>query len=300
LVRVLSRDVATYAENLLAELDDIAASYAEILAASTIKYVNPNRRGSGVFFVGAADWGWGDSDDQIEAARMELLGRFREWTPRFGLLFPHPTPDVAKRLDKATKHLRRWLIRDNRSDHTIPGTIDAAQEKIRASVVDLRALTNLLPPDDHPVRLVVDTNALIDNPDVAAYTGEIGGKYVVHLLPVVLGEIDDLKRSGRTPELRDNAKRANQRLKGIRNNGDVRKGVRVAGDVIAVFEHIEPRSDALPEWLDMSVPDDRLVAATLLLQSAHPGSAVYVATGDINMQTKLAAVGIPHVESTPA
>lgn len=292
--------MATYAENLLAELDDIAVSYSEVLAASTIKYVNPNRRGSRVTFVGAANWGWGDSDNQLEAARMELLGRFRDWTPRFRLLFPHPTPKVANRLDKATKHLRRWLIRDDHSDHTIPQTIDAAQDKIRASVADLRALTNLLPPDDHPVRLVVDTNALIDNPDLAAYTGEIGNKYVVHLLPVVLGEIDDPKRSGRTPELRENARRADKRLKGIRTNGDVRKGICVAGDVIAIFEHTEPRSDDLPEWLDLSVPDDRFVASALLLQSAHPGSAIYVATSDINMQTKLSVVGLPHVEPTPA
>jgi hypothetical protein len=38
----------------------------------------------------------------------------------------------------------------------------------------------------------------------------------------------------------------------------VRKGVRVAGEVIAKFEHTEPRSDDLPGWLDMDVPDDRL------------------------------------------
>lgn len=54
----------------------------------------------------------------------------------------------------------------------------------------------LLPADEHLVRLVVDTNALIDNPDLAAYTGELGDRYVVHLIPVVLREIDDLKRAG--------------------------------------------------------------------------------------------------------
>ena len=120
------------------------------------------------------------------------------------------------------------------------------------------------------------------------------------MLPVVLGEIDELKRAGRAEDLRNNARRAERRLKGIRTNGDLRKGVRVAGDVIAIFEHTEPRSDCLPEWLDMSVPGDRFVAATLLLQSAHPGSAVYVATSDINMQTKLSAAGLPYVEPTPA
>jgi PIN domain len=231
--------VATYAENLLAELDGIAASYAEILAASEIKYVNPNRPGGRVTFVGAADWGWGDSDEKLEAARMELLGRLRKWTPRFRLLFAHPTPEVADRLNDGIDHLERWLIRDGGRDYEIPRTIDAAQDKIRATVADLRALTNLLPPDDYSVRLVVDTNALIDNPDLAAYTGELGAKYVVHLLPVVLREIDDLKRAGRSEIVRDSAKRADRRLKGIRNNGDVREGVRVAGDVVAKFEHTE-------------------------------------------------------------
>jgi hypothetical protein len=60
-------------------------------------------------------------------------------------------------------------------------------------VTDIREMTNLLPSDDYRVRLVVDTNALLDNPDLA-YTGVLGAKYVVHLLPVVLREIDNLKR----------------------------------------------------------------------------------------------------------
>jgi len=44
------------------------------------------------------------------------------------------------------------------------------------------------------------------------------------------------------------------------------------------------------------VPDDRLVAAALLLQSAYPSSTLYVATNDLNTQNKLGAVGLPFVE----
>lgn len=207
---------------------------------------------------------------------------------------PHPpTPEVANRLDEGIGHLERWLVRDGRSDHDIPPTVEEAQQKLAVTFADLRDLTKLLPRNDYPVRLVVDTNALLDNPpDVAAYVADLGRKYVVHLLPVVLREIDDLKRGGRTDIVRDAARRADRRLKGIRTNGDVRRGVRVAGDVIAKFEHVEPRSRDLPEWLDMTVPDDRFVAATLLLQSEHPGSALYVGTSDINLQTKLAATGL--------
>ncbi|EUA49729.1 Predicted ATPase related to phosphate starvation-inducible protein PhoH [Mycobacteroides abscessus subsp. abscessus] len=290
----------TYAQNLVTELDAITDSYLTILGESAVEYVNPNTPGSGVIFVGATDWGWVESSDELQALRMALLRRVRDWIPRFRLLFPHPTPEVAARLDADTAHLERWLLRNDSWDHTVPSTIDKAQESIRATTSDLGDLVDLLPPDDYGVRLVVDTNALIDNPDLAAYVGELGNKYVAHLMPVVLREIDELKRGGRNEVLRENAKRAERRLKGIRNNGDVTSGVRVAGDVIAKFEHAEPRSDDLPNWLDMTVPDDRLVASALLLQSEHPGSALYVATGDINMQTKLAAVGLPYVEPPEA
>jgi hypothetical protein len=93
---------------------------------------------------------------------------------------------------------------------------------------------------------------------------------MVHLLPVVLREIDDLKRGGKTQQLRDAAQRADRRLKGLRDNGDVLLGARIAGDVYAVFEHTEPRDDRLPSWLDLTVPDDRFTASSLLLQAEHP------------------------------
>ena len=163
-------------------------------------------------------------------------------------------------------------------------------------MADLRDLARLLPPDEYAVRLAVDTNTLIDNPDLAVHIGTLGRRYMAHLLPVVLREIDDLKRGGKTEQLREAAQRAERRLKGLRDNGDVLSGVRVAGEVHAVFEHIEPRDDRLPSWLDLTVPDDRFTASCLLLQSEHPGSALYVATGDMNLQTKLAAIGLPFVE----
>ncbi len=149
---------------------------------------------------------------------MELLRLVRDWEPRFRLLFPHPTPEVSNRLDDGTGLLEGWLTRDARQ-HDIPLTSGEAQDIISTSVINLRRLADLLPTDDYPVRLVVDTNALIDNPDVGAYTADLGKKYVVQLLPVVLREIDDLKRGGRNEIVRHGAQRAEKRLRGIRING---------------------------------------------------------------------------------
>jgi hypothetical protein len=43
------------------------------------------------------------------------------------------------------------------------------------------------------------------------------------------------------------------------------------------------------------VPDDRFIASTLLRKSRHPGSASYVATGDVDLPLKLHAVGLPFI-----
>lgn len=272
------------------ELDELADTISGILDTSGIHSTNlPSN------FIGFASHAWDPSGDDLTAARMAALRMLRDWEPRFRLLFPHSTPEVAKRIDKATEHLHRWLQREA-DDHSIPPTIETARTKVAESVDELRAVARLLPPDDWPIRLVVDTNTVIDDPDLGRYVVVLGPRYLVHVLPVVLGEIDDLKRSGRIPELREAARRADRRLKPLRDNGDVRVGARVAGDVFAIFEHTEPRMEGLPGWLDLSVPDDRLVASVLLLQSAHPGSAVHVATSDLNLQTKLSAVAIPFVE----
>lgn len=123
----------------------------------------------------------------------------------------------------------------------------------------------------------------------------IPGGYLVHLLPLVLGELDELKRSGRNQELREAAQRANRRLKGIRGRGGLGE-LKVAGTASLLFEHVEPRADNLPTWLDLDVLDDRFVASTLLIQSAHPASKVYAVTSDINLQTKLVAIGLPFID----
>lgn len=284
----------SYLARLLAELDEISVGYAGVMSASAIRNIDRSPRGSGIVFYGASR-GWAESDPGLEAARMELLRLVRNWEPRFRLLFPHPTPAVSKRLDEHTGRLEGWLVRKP-GEHGIPSTIAAAAAVVEADVADLCELARLLPPDEYAVRLAVDTNTLIDNPDLAVHAIALGRRYMVHLLPVVLREIDDLKRSGKTPQLREAAQRADRRLKGLRDNGDVLSGVRVAGEVHAVFEHTEPKDDRLPSWLDLAVPDDRFAASCLLLQSEHPGSALYVATSDLNLQTKLAAIGLPFIE----
>ncbi|MGW8955530.1 PIN domain-containing protein [Streptomyces sp. NPDC055709] len=289
---------STYVDQLLSELGDIEASYAAVMEGSRVR---ARHMGGGGLVVLGNPWAWVASSPDIEASRMELLRRVRDLAPSFRLLFPHSTPAVQRRMDDAIGLLEDWLVRDGRVKHPAPRDIPGAVTRLREAALALRELVALLPEDDWRVRVVVDTNTLMDDPDVTVYQDAVDSpRYMVHLLPVVLREIDDLKRSHNRPERREAAKKADRRLKAMRDNGDVRKGARVAGDVHAVFEHIEPRTGGLPTWLDLDVPDDRFIASALLLQTAHPGSKLYVATSDINLQTKLAAVGLPYIEGPSA
>ena len=45
-----------------------------------------------------------------------------------------------------------------------------------------------------------------------------------------------------------------------------------------------------------TVPDDRIVAAALRLQSDHPAGVVVLVTADLNLQNKAAAAGLPYAE----
>ncbi|MEV6259106.1 hypothetical protein AB0L97_38390 [Nocardia sp. NPDC051911] len=152
----------SYTQRLLTELDHIAAAYNEVLSASRIRNIDPNRgAGGGVVFLGYAKWGWEPSDPALEATRMAVLSRVRDLEPRVRLLFPHPTTQVAKRLDAAFKHLSSWLIR-KKGARSVPATIEKAHAAITETIADLRALIGLVPGDEYAVRVVVDTNALID------------------------------------------------------------------------------------------------------------------------------------------
>jgi hypothetical protein len=155
----------SYLSRMLAELDLLEQDYADVLRRSTILNIDPNRRGGGggVFFAGFPIYGWGPSDPALEAGRMDLLRRLRDWGPRYRLLFPHPVKTVTDRLDAALRRLEAWLLRKGR-DHSVPATTEHAVVALAESVKDLRGLSKLLPPDDYARRLTPDTNTLIDNP----------------------------------------------------------------------------------------------------------------------------------------
>ncbi len=292
------RDHQSYLSRVRADLAALAEELDALLDGSTIRYVNPNRPGSPLVFVMAADWGWGASDEKTAVAQMDLIERYSDWSERFMLLLPNPTPDVQRKITDADKFFRRWVARDGGFDHSIPQTIDqakaiAARElAVFAELLDLAAYRG-----DTTVRVVPDTNTLLRNPAVEEYAPVVGSSaYLVHIVTTVLGELDELKDRGRTPDVREKAAKAVRRLKGYRDRGSLAEGVTVAGKIRLRLEHREVDARSVLQWLDPDVPDDRIIAAALRLQSNHPAGLVILVTTDINLQNKADAVGLPYAE----
>ena len=297
----MRREPSSYLDRLRDEVSAIREEMDCLLDRSTIRNVNPNTDDSPIVFVGAADWGWAPSDPETSALQMRLLARYGSWFDRFRLLFPHPTPEVASKITDTDEFVRRWVSRPETWDHSIPRTIEQAKARSAKEFDILDELLDLAAKaGDDALRLVPDTNALIRNPDLASYARTAPrSTFQVHLLPTVLRELDDLKDRGRTQDLRDQAQGVVRRLKGLRDRGNLAAGVNLTKAITVKTDAREVDVRSVLDWLDPSVPDDRILAAALRLQSEHPSGIVLLVTSDLNLQNKADAVGLPYMETPP-
>ncbi len=197
--------------------------------------------------------------------------------------------------------MRRWTRRPDTWDHSIPRTIEQAKARAAKELDVFDALLDIAAASGDPMlRLVPDTNSLIRNPDLASYARTApASTFVVHLLPTVLSELDELKDRGRTDDLRKQAQAVIRRLKGLRDRGNLATGVNLTKAITVRADAREVDVRAVLDWLDPSVPDDRILAAALRLQSDNPAGHVVLVTSDLNLQNKADAVGLPYMERPP-
>lgn len=282
----------SFAERLTSSLGELEDRYLELLNRSEIRNVDPNRPGSSVFVVGASKWGW-VPNPELTGERTRLAADMEEWFSLFNLMHRDALPETERRIESATALLRRWVIRDGR-DVSIPPSIEQARDKATHAFEELRDLISLVAPGPVGLVAVPDTNALLSCPDVATYGGVLNStEYEVVLLPTVLAELDELKDRGRSAEVRESARAVVRRIKGLRDRGNLRRGVPVEGSISLRAEHREVQPRTILDWLDPDIPDDRIIGAALDIQSRNPSTTVVLVTRDINLQNKAGAVGLP-------
>lgn len=113
--------------------------------------------------------------------------------------------------------------------------------------------------------VILDTNVLLNGVDLSVYN-------TIFLPVTVLEELDKIKH---TSEGEKNYK-ARKAIKSIEN----------ADNIQYIFEY----ASSLPDWLDLSIPDNRILAYALKVLEINKDAIVL--SGDINVLAKCKALGI--------
>ncbi|RKZ15660.1 PhoH family protein [bacterium] len=130
---------------------------------------------------------------------------------------------------------------------------------------------------------LLDTNVLLHDANAL----HVFSEHNVILTVDVLEELDRFKRGN--DELARNARRVARTLDGLRNGGSLSQGVPLeAGGKLYVF--VSSFTSQLPEGMDRSVPDNRILAAALALRQL--GQEIIFISKDINARCKADALGI--------
>jgi len=146
-----------YVARVRADVAALKEQLDALLDVSTIRYVNPNTPGSG-FSSSQPPTGLG-AERRGGCGRLDLLRRYSAWFERFLPLFPHPIPDVQRKITAADKFIRRWVARDGTFDHSIPRTIEQAKAVAAECLAVFDQLISLASRQgDASLRVVPDTN----------------------------------------------------------------------------------------------------------------------------------------------
>ncbi len=134
-----------------------------------------------------------------------------------------------------------------------------------------------------PKYFVLDTNVLLHNPESI---NSFGDNYVV--LPMtVIEELDNFKRIN--DELGRSARHVIRQLDHLRTEGNLKDGVKLAnGGVLKIS--LEENSGIKGSFLDMSVPDNRILAVATNL-AAQKEKVIFVSK-DISARLKADALGL--------
>lgn len=281
----------------------IAGLLDELLVLIRAVPIHPfEREGGGLVFIGFAEYYFGEVTPEQRAVQVTLKRKYDRIAEVIRVLVGAAPEDLLRQWKEADDSLRAWI--ELGTLHALSANPADNERALRSAGAKIGHILDVLDAmGDKGVLLIPDTNALLDQPNPSAYRAVAGrDDFTIVLLPTVLGEIDDLKRSHRAPEIREAAKKADRWCKGWRaqarqRGGTLLDGVLVDGSITVRAQSVEPDMESTLCWLDPSVPDDRVLAGVLAIEAEHPAARVILVTGDMNMMNKADAAMVETAET---
>jgi len=229
---------------------------------------------------------WNDLDSESRRLQHKILEKYGVYSSLIRTLLRSSSKQDIRLLDESDKNILRIA---NRNGYTsFNSTKDALYSLVESQKVQSGLLESLYQGTDSSVIYVPDTNALLFNPDLDLWRFPETPKFSLALTPTVLSELDSLKVTHRSEELRKKAEGIISRIKGYRTRGRLSDGVTLARDVSELFTlAMEPDFDNTLPWLESDNKDDRIIASFIEVMRSHPRSAVVLVTRDVNLQNKV-------------
>lgn len=135
------------------------------------------------------------------------------------------------------------------------------------------------------VNYVLDTNVLITNPDCLV-DGSFRG--TINIPEVVITELEKFKKEDNA---RGNAARIVGRLlRKLSREGDISKGVEVAGNIVKIVGKTGNGEQLLDGW-DVDDPDHKILKTAVHMQSSGVPNIIFV-TNDVYLATKAERCGL--------
>ena len=280
----------SFSYRLECELREIETSILELWQKSQIEEFRNDPNSSVAFVV--PRYYWKSLPPEHRTLQAQLNRRYRRWHELFLLCHSQHSSDVLDQI-KAISEYVSLAIELNTSWQTEP-SFEKNRAYLSKKLDYFRSLLRHSGVSDPEFIVVPDTNALLKSADPSRY-GKIVGRdsFTFILVPTVLSELDELKRSRRDRAVGDEAEKVIQRLKGFRMQGSVLEGVTVAKTVTVKMIPTEPRMSDLPSWLNPDSKDDRIIASALEVQRDFPFAVVVLVTRDINLQNKAEMAFLP-------
>jgi len=238
---------------------------------------------------------WKPLPIEHKAAQARLLAQYRHWFELFQRCHAQHSSDVQT--DIAETNTRILAAIELQSDWGTGATFEDNRRRLGETVDSFRNLLQQHATSEKDFVLVPDTNALLITGEPARYADVVDSPHFRFIVvPTVLAELDDLKRTRSAQAVGEKAEKAIRIIKGLRKQGSVLDGVTVAKTITVQMIPTEPRLADLPSWLNPDNKDDRIIASALEIQGAQPSATVVLVTDDINLQNKAEMAFLPWSE----
>jgi hypothetical protein len=274
--------------------EGIQKLFADLLLHHSSMYMW-NRPGDSIAVISAyGNSAYRELDAAGRQIQSQVLEEYRHFYAILRVLLKGQPKAALKLLSDSDMVVTRTI----EQEHTWCKTTREAYEKAgEALQAQLHLLQHLYDASDRKAAYVPDTNALLYNPTLEAWTFEKTPRFTLILVPAVLAELDALKVNHRNETVRQKAEILIRQIKEYRRRGHLTRGVPVVKDTIdMVGIATEPSVEMALPWLDLANNDDRFLAAVIEVMRSRPRSPVIIVSRDINLQNKAEFARVPFVE----